>query len=430
MQAAYACVTDPRFFEILGLAMEPDRLQDEDVKLLVWAAQEIYRVNDAPCASSVAAIQQLRLRVNAGKTTMESLQLASDLLDAVEDAGGIVDLEGLINTVAPAVRAVAHMVAVEETIQKVGAQGDPGEAADKFSTVAAIGKARVSRGIELSWSEEQVTAAAVTTITDPLPTGIPELDVVLGGGTERESLGVFLGNSGDGKSLALCHVAAEAIWDGRRVAYVTAELSELQVAQRVMCNVVNLTPTELAATPKEAVRRRALLNGFFHTHALGDFRCLYVTPKVGTVAQIKRWLVDVARDGFVPDVLLVDYADKLAAKASGDAKSSYVEQGAVYQQLRNLVVELKIYGWTASQTTGRQGRKKKLDLEDVSDSMEKVRIADTVVALMRDDNDVQAGLIRFRLPKRRNGQAHVEVGPCVMDPEHGRIVTVSRVVPW
>lgn len=276
-----------------------------------------------------------------------------------------------------------------------------------------------------------MAAAAASTITDPLPTGIPELDISLGGGTERSSLGVFLANSGDGKSLALCHTAAESIWGGHQVAYVTAELSEAQIKQRVYCNVLNMSAAELAMNPQEGERRAQLLDGFL-PNSLGAFRVLYMTPKVGTVAQIRQWLKDLAKGAtpFLPKVLLVDYADKLAAKAGSEAKGSYVSQGEVYQQLRDLIVDLDLWGWTASQTTGRQGRKKKLDIEDIADSMEKARICDTLVAIVRNDDDVQNGLCRFRLPKRRNGVAHQEVGPLTMDPEHGRMVAITRTEPW
>lgn len=426
---AYAECTNPRFHELLGHAIQFERVPHPLAALLISAAQDIARDNEQPCASAVAAVQQLRLRVNAGKLSLEDMQAANDLLDTVEDLGGITDLDGLIATVAPAIRGVAGMEALEQTIQAMGQKADPAEAADRFQAVANIGKARVSGGTLATWSSAQLAAAAASIVTDPLPTGIPELDIQLGGGTERASLGVFLANSGDGKSLALCHIAAQSILDGRAVAYVTAELSELQIVQRVSCNLANMTAVDMSLQPQEAARRLQLLaqraNG-----GLGALRILYMTPKVGTVSQIKQWLKEMARDeGFAPEVLLVDYADKLAAKGGGE-KGSYQEQGTIYQHLRDLVVDLNVWGWTASQTTGRQGRKKKLDIEDIADSMEKARICDTLIAIVRTDEDTQAGLCRFRMPKRRNGQAHQEAGPCTMDPEHGRMVTVSREEPW
>jgi hypothetical protein len=429
MQLAYAEVTMPRFHEMLGHAIEADRLPSADAQALVGAAQAVARDGSMPCSSSVVAIQQLRLQVNAGKLSMEELQAASDLLDAVEDAGGVPDLDGLIQVVAPAIQGAAFMDAVEQTIQEMGQGATPGDAAERFAKIEGLGKARVSMGSSLGFTLEDITASAVSTLKDPLPTGIDELDIALGGGVERSSLAVFLGNPGDGKSLCLCHVASESILNGHSVAYVTLELSEAQIKQRVYANVLNMTPQEMLDSPHEAVRRRMLLDSHV-LHPLGSFRVLYMTPRMGTVAQMRQWLKDLERDfNEHPEVLIVDYADKLSSKVGSD-KSSYTEQGTVYDQLRNLVVERDGWGWTASQATGRAGRKKKLDIEDIADSMEKARICDTLIAICRGEDDVQQGTVRFRLPKRRNGAAHAEVGPLVMDPEHGRMVTISRSEPW
>lgn len=429
---AYAMVTNPRFFELIGHAIEYDRLATHDAQMLVWAAHEINRANGQPCASTVAAVQQLRLRVNDGKLTMEELEICTALLDAVEDAGGITDLPGLIATVTPAVKKIGFNDAVEQTIQSLG-QGDSDatEAAERFDKLAALGKARVSMGTPMLFTREAVMAAAISTIRDPMPLGIDELDIALGGGIERASLCCFLGNPGDGKSLILCHIAAEAIWGGHSVAYVTAELSEEAIQQRIYANLFGLTAHEMSDDPDEVVRRHGLLAGVL-PNSVGSLRTFYATPKMGTVGGIKSWLDALDRDfGEHPLVLIVDYADKLAAKSGGEPKSSYIEQGAVYEQLRQLVIDRDGWGFTASQTTGRQGRKKKLDIEDIADSMEKARIVDTLVAIVRSEEDTQNGTVRFRMPKRRNNVAHGEVGPLTMDPERGRMVVLSRPhTPW
>lgn len=429
MQVAYAEATMPRFHEMLGHAIEFDRLPSMDAQAIVGAAQDIAREGGVPCSSTIVLVQQLRLRVNQGKMTMEDLQQASDLLDAVEDVGGIGDLDGLIKVVAPAIKGIGFMDAVEQTIQDMAQGGNAEEAAERFAKVAGVGKTRVSMGSTASFSIGDIMAAADSTIRDPLPTGVPELDIALGGGLERGSLTAFLGNPGDGKSLALCHVASESILSGYQVAYITLELAEEAIKQRVYANVLNMTPPEMKADPAEAVRRRRLLDGFL-PNPLGTFRVLYMTPRVSTIAQMKQWLRDLERD-FEENhlVLIVDYADKMVSSISGE-KTSYKEQGVVYDQLRQLVVDRDGWGVTASQATGRQGRKKKLDIEDIADSMEKARVVDTLIPIIRGEEDIVQGTCRFKLSKRRNGAAHMEVGPLVMDPEHGRMVTISRNEPW
>lgn len=433
-QVAYACCTNPTFYEMLGYAVEFDRIQWDDCALLISVAQDIARENPQPCASGMAAIQGLRNRVNAGRLTMEDLERCNELLSTVEDLGGVTDVDGLIATVSPAIKQIASVATLEEVITSFGKKADPVEAAERFTAVAAIGRARATQSVLMDFTAEQIAADACSTVTDALPTGIPELDVALGGGVERSALGVFLANSGDGKSLALCHIAACAMRLGKHVAYITAELQPGAIRQRVYCNLFNMTALDMSMQPTEAARRGQALIEYLQEEngQMGTFNAHYLTPKVGTVSQIAQWLKDEEKKhGFVPDVLLVDYADKLASKAAGDAaKGSYAEQGAIYQQLRDLIVARNIWGWTASQTTGRQGRKKQLDIEDIADSMEKARICDTLIAIVRSDEETQNGTCRFRIPKRRNGQAHQTVGPLVMDPEHGRMVTIVQHEPW
>lgn len=433
LQIAYAEACKPRFHELLGHAIEADRLPSEDARLIVAAAQDVARESGSPPGSLAVVVQQLRLRVNQGKMTIESMTSCEDALLAVEDLGGVPDLEGLIHTVAPAVRDAQFQDGVEATIQELGKGGDAEAAADRFAKIGLIGKARVATGTTAKWDISDITAAGLSTIRDPLPTGVTDLDVALGGGLERGTLGMFLGGSGDGKSLVLCHLSAEAIMEGRRVAYISLELGENQIKQRVYANILNMTAKDLAENAAEAVRRRQLLDAHFMKVGrppIGAFRVIYMTPKVSSVSTIKGWLKDMTQQGEDFDVIVVDYGDKLGASSTLEAKGTYHAQGSVTDQLRNLIIERDGWCWTASQTTGRQGRKKKIDLEDTADSMEKVRIADTVVAIQRGEDDITQNTVRFRLPKRRNGQAHVEVGPILMDQEHGRMVVIDRGEPW
>lgn len=432
---AYAECSDPRFHESLGHAVEADRLPTEACRHLVAAAQALALANGRPCSSPLYAIQHLKLLVNRGKITAEQLAACSAVLDMVEDAGGVRDVESLVDAAAPAVQHVAHMAAVEQTVKEIGHGVEPGSAAARFEAVAGIGKVRQSMGSALEWGDVGTIAAdASSTIRDPLTTGVDELDGLLGGfGIERATLGVCLGGSGDGKSLFLCHVSVAALLEGVSVAYVTLELSESAIRQRVRANLVDMTPREMEADPLKAQQRYNVLLPS-RANGIGRFRVMYMTPRTGTISMVKTWLERVEKEeGSRYDLIVVDYADKLTSKVrKGEEGSSYVEQGLVYTQLRNMVVERDGWGWTASQTTGREGRKKKVDLEDVSDSIEKIRVADTVVAISRSDEDVAAGQTKFRVPKRRNGEAHGETPSLAMDAEHGRIVAVHtrRNPPW
>jgi len=225
-------VTYPRFHDVVGHALEPDRMPHDEARLLVEAAQTVARTSGSPCASAVSAIQQLRYQVNQGKLTLEEVEQAAALLDLADDIGGIPDLDAVINSILPVIRDVLYQASLEASLKDMGkvASGDAAEdAAERFSQVVRLGTARMSLGSALTGDLADIQRACASTIRDPLATGVAELDLALNGGLEKGALGLLLGGSGDGKSLFLAHVAAESVFTGYNVALVTLELGEEMV---------------------------------------------------------------------------------------------------------------------------------------------------------------------------------------------------------
>lgn len=428
LQVCLAVSSNPRFYAALGHAIDPEKMANKAAGSIVQAARTLSKA--APVTTPSAVLQHIRAQVQAGKVTFALLQEASDLLDTAEDAGGVPELDGFIALVKPILKHSAHKDAVEEVIQEYGKGGSVESAAEKLSKIAQIGLAVHDLGSAGEGDSADILAAADSTLKDPLATGMMEVDHMLEGGLERYALGAVMADSGDGKSMFLSHVASEAIFHGIDVAYVTLELSIPAIKQRIYCNLLNMTPRELLQDSGEAVRRYELLQK--RKTGLGGWRAVYMSPQVTTPQNIRTWLREVAKEyNFKPQLLVVDYADKMAGTV-GTKKHAYEDQRDVWEGLRSIATNKEVdWLWTASQTTGRQGRKKlKRGGEDIADSMNKFRVADLFLSIVRTEEDCSAGMVRFQLPKRRNAAAHGEVGPLPMDAEHWRMVTVSRVEPW
>ena len=425
-QLVYATSTQPRFFQKVGYAIEASKLPTEAAGLLISAAQQLSQT--APVKDFAHPAQLIRQWVQQGKYTNDQLNAAIDYAILAEDLAHS-DLDILTSLVVPLVKRSRHKDAVEGIISDFG-KGVPVERALKQLTdISEIGSRSHNVGVTMSGSFDDIVAAAEAgSIKNPLPTGILEIDAMLRGGLEEAALGVVMANSGDGKSLFLGHAASEAMWRGLDVGYITLELGEGLVQQRIYCNLLNMTAQELKDNTQEAVRRYQLAK---QKIGMGNLKVAYLSPKVTTPAHVREWVRSVCDENFTCDVLIVDYADKMAA-GKGKAQRSYEEMEVVYQALRDITAEHSEcrWLWTATQSRGRESRKKKLGLEDVADSMNKIRIADLVMAIYRTEEDCTNDLIRFTLPKRRNAAAHGEVGPLPMDAEHGRIVTVGRREPW
>jgi hypothetical protein len=149
-----------------------------------------------------------------------------------------------------------------------------------------------------------------------------------------------------------------------------------------------------------------------------------------TANDLRRWVQrELPQQGRRPRVLIVDYADLMVSKP-GSEQRSYDEMRIVYASLRDIGVDLDGWTWTASQAKGGTAGKSRLTVDHAADSINKMRIADLVLAAARTSDDEENGMVRFSVPKRRIDEAHGSVGPLPMDAARGRIVSVARSYPW
>lgn len=422
-QIVLAEVSVPRFHDMVGHAVEPDRMPSIEAINLVRAGQAVARVTGAGCPSATYALQHLRTMVHDGKLRNEDVLAAKSFVEYAEDVGGIDDVEVLVQSVVPLVQRFAQQDALQSAFDDFGKGNGITDSAERFEKVAALGKRKGGLGQTLKGSADDIRACAISIMRDPLPTGVPELDTFLKGGLERGSMGCAMGGEGAGKSMFLTHLTTEALLLGIDAAYMTLELGEANVKQRIYANLTNMTKEQLSHDPDEASRRLSSMK-------LGNLIVSYQTPKATTTASVRRWLKDVENEhGFRPQLIVIDYADKLVSKVDSN-KRSYEEMEFVYDALRDMNIERDGWIWTASQMVRGGARSKRPDLDDVSDSKHKVRTPDLIVVLVRTEDDKEEGVVRFRVPKRRNEQAYGEVGPLPLDEARGRIVATCRSEPW
>lgn len=425
-QVTLACATVPRFMKILGFAVEPDKMPKETSGIIVQAAQTLSKEN--PCSDPSLVLQHVQWRVSQGQLTTDQLEDCEDYLDLCEGLG-VEDVNALVTVVKPIIQRSLHEEAVDNAIEDFGKGRDIGKAAQEFAKISSLGTRTMGLGHEGQGLEADILESAAVSIENPLPTGITDVDIMLEGGLEEFGLGMVLGGSGDGKSLFLSSQSSEAIFNCLDTAIVTLELSEAAWRQRIYSNLLNMTPRELKKNPKEAARRYKLLQD--RPQGLGRWQVNYMTPLGTTPNDVRTWLRDLENERkFKPDLLIIDYADKMVSDQKN--QRSYEMMRDIYIELRKITHEEQLvrWVWTASQTRGREGRKKKTGLEDTSDSAWKFREPDLILGITRTEDDCADDQIRFNLPKRRNASAHGEVGPLPMDAERWRIAQIVRKEPW
>lgn len=413
-------VADPAYAPRLAAYLDAERIEDKTLSTLAsCACAYIKRTGHGPLP--VELTQETRLLVDAGKATWEEFEACRVALDDLRDLSQP-DPEDVLHTLAQEARRVAVRGALDEAIKHYG-RGDVDAAVNEVVRADAVGKVL---DVDLG-SDYALTLAKRTKMrknpADQVyrhPTGIPDLDRVIAGGLAAGELGVVLGATGSGKTMALAQFAAAEIVLGGVVAYYTLEVSDATINDRIDANLAGMAIDSLRMQPDEAHKR---ISG-----RLGDGTMICKKfPAVLTTASDIRAHLREARSSLSlePTLVIVDYGDILGPSPSANSArhdNRYEELGGVYAELSALAAEWNVPVWTASQARREALTKRVVSMVDIAESFKKCHVADLVIALCRTPEEQADDKIRFYIAKARYTTAGIEVGPLDTDYRRGRLV--------
>lgn len=222
-------------------------------------------------------------------------------------------------------------------------------------------------------------------VEEKIPFDLDMFNKITKGGLSRKTLNIALAGTGVGKSLFMCHVAAGALQAGNNALYITMEMSEERIAERIDANLLNLTMDELKVVDKDIYESRIeklkkktqgkLIVKEYPTasaHA-GHFRALLEELK------LKR--------EFVPDIIFIDYLNICSSQRmkAGANVNSYTFVKAIAEELRGLAVEYNVPIVSATQTTRSGFANSDPGLEDTSESFGLPATADFMFALVSSE---------------------------------------------
>ena len=228
-------------------------------------------------------------------------------------------------------------------------------------------------------------------------TGIKHLDQkdVLNGGLGRGEIGVVVANTGVGKSHYLVAMGAEALRRGKNVVHYTFELTETAVGIRYDSNLCNV-PSSNVVENKDTILK---------TYEENDFGNLIIKqyPTGGaSIITIRNHLDKLMMKDFKPSLLVIDYADIMRSTRTYDSLRH--ELKLVYEELRNLAMEMNIPIWTASQANRDSAKAEVVGLENMSEAYGKAMVADVVVSISRKPMEKSTGAGRLFVAKNRAGR--------------------------
>ena len=217
---------------------------------------------------------------------------------------------------------------------------------------------------------------------DLIPFDLEYFNKITKGGLPNKTLNIALAGTGVGKSLFMCHVASSVLLQGKNVLYITMEMAEEKIAERIDANLLNIPIQQLIDLPKP----------------MFDTRVCNLAKKTQGTLIIKEYPTASAHSGhfkallnelslkksFKPDIIFIDYLNICASsrhKANASVNSySYIK--AIAEELRGLAVEANVPIVSATQTTRSGFASSDVDLTDTSESFGLPATADLMFALI------------------------------------------------
>ena len=233
-----------------------------------------------------------------------------------------------------------------------------------------------------------------------IPFDLEKFNLVTKGGIPNKTLNIALAGTGVGKSLFMCHMAAGCLSQGKNVLYITLEMAEEKIAERIDANLLNVNIKDIGAIPEQLFTQRVQEIGR-KTH--GKLIIKEYPTASAHAGHFKALLSDLAlKKDFKPDIIFIDYLNICAsARYRGSIVNSYTYVKAIAEELRGLAVEHDLPIVSATQTTRSGFGSSDPSLEDTSESFGLPATADFMFALVSTEELEQSGRIMVKQLKNR-----------------------------
>lgn len=240
-----------------------------------------------------------------------------------------------------------------------------------------------------------------TRVEEKIPFDLSLLNKITKGGLSRKTLNVILAGTGVGKSLAMCHVAASTLIQGFNVLYITLEMAEERIAERIDANLMNMTMEEISSVEKDVFENRfervarktrgKLIIKEYPTASAhsGHFQALLEELKM------KR--------KFIPDMIIIDYLNICASSRlkPGAGVNSYTYVKSIAEEIRGLAVKYNVPILSATQTTRGGYDNTDVGLTDTSESFGLPATVDFMFALISTEELENLNQIMVKQLKNR-----------------------------
>jgi replicative DNA helicase len=236
---------------------------------------------------------------------------------------------------------------------------------------------------------------------EKIPFDLDFFNKITKGGLCNKSLNIALAGTGVGKSLFMCHVAASCLLQNKNVLYITMEMAEEKIAERIDANLLNVNIQEMTNMPKSMFTNKI---GKLAQKTQGQLIIKEYPTASAHSGHFKALLNELAlKKSFRPDIIFIDYLNICASSRyrAGSNVNSYTTIKSIAEELRGLAVETKIPIVSATQTTRSGYGSSDVELTDTSESFGLPATADLMFALISTEELESLGQIMVKQLKNR-----------------------------
>ena len=239
------------------------------------------------------------------------------------------------------------------------------------------------------------------TVEEKIPFDLEFFNKITKGGLPPKTLNIALAGTGVGKSLFMCHVAANCLSQGKNVLYITLEMAEERIAERIDAYLMNICIDDLHDLPKKMFDDKIakIIKSTSGTLIVKE----YPTASAHS-AHFRGLLKELAiKKSFKPDIIFIDYLNICASSRFKGATNvnSYMYIKAIAEELRGLAVETNVPIFSATQTTRSGFVSSDIGLEDTAESFGLPATADLMFALISNEELDELNQIAIKQLKNR-----------------------------
>jgi replicative DNA helicase len=240
-----------------------------------------------------------------------------------------------------------------------------------------------------------------------IPFDLDYFNKITKGGLPNKTLNIALAGTGVGKSLFMCHVASSVLLQGKNVLYITLEMAEEKIAERIDANLLNVNIRDLVELPHQMFETKV---SNLAAKTQGSLIIKEYPTASAHSGHFKSLLNDLAlKKSFRPDIIFIDYLNICASSryrgAIGVNSYSYIK--AIAEELRGLAVEAEVPIVSATQTTRSGYSSSDVDITDTSESFGLPATADLMFALISSEDLEGLGQIMVKQLKNRYNDLNV-----------------------